>query len=195
MKQEILQKVLKNPFCDARFTKTEEGKTLLLLFAPYRTEKSPPREGLVRISAFYPAAQQAYLSASALVLELSGVSARLYHKHGLKKLAASSFGFQGKNTLFYHPAHGSFVVIQGIELDVPIEADAPVRENRCIDCGACAKACPTGAIPPGGFQMESCVRYHFGKPEIPPEYGRHLYQIMGCERCQDICPANQNLPE
>ncbi|MDL2236887.1 4Fe-4S binding protein [Christensenellaceae bacterium OttesenSCG-928-K19] len=197
MKRKILQNADMVPFGDAKFTKTEEGKTLLLLFAPYRPANGKTKAGITRISPYYPVSQQAHLAAKELIeaLEKKGIGAQLYHKNGLKKLAVKTCGFIGRNTLFYHPQFGSFTAIQGIELDVDMEEDSNPGSSGCAGCNACVKVCPTNAVQSDGFLREQCIRHHSNQPEIPSQFGQYIYQLMGCERCQGCCPANKSLPE
>lgn len=54
----------------------------------------------------------------------------------------------------------------------------PKVSDKCIDCGLCAKKCPTGAIPMDNFKItdkDKCIT---------------------CMRCVEICPTDaRNLPE
>ena len=66
---------------------------------------------------------------------------------------------------------------------------------ECADCGACVKLCPTGAISGQRFLLhaEKCYTLHSESPrplpdEIPPPSPKC---IMGCMRCQGVCPVNK----
>ena len=68
---------------------------------------------------------------------------------------------------------------------------APPLHPACENCGACAAACPTGALDgEGGFARERCIQHWSSVPgALPPEieaaWGDRLY---GCDSCQEACP-------
>ncbi len=51
--------------------------------------------------------------------------------------------------------------------------------------------------------MERCIRYKLEReggtgPEdnaAPPEWARHMTQLLGCEICQRVCPLNADIAE
>lgn len=78
---------------------------------------------------------------------------------------------------------------------VPTDAtEIEEAARRCDSCGACVRACPTGALHGDGtLDARRCINYltieHRGDfaPGTPPT-GRHLY---GCDECQWVCPHNR----
>ena len=73
----------------------------------------------------------------------------------------------------------------------------PHMLDRCQECQACLRGCPTRAISADRFLLhaERCIVFH---NERPPEYpfpawidpaAHHC--LVGCMRCQRICPENK----
>jgi epoxyqueuosine reductase len=104
-------------------------------------------------------------------------------------------GWKGKNTLLIHPKRGSYfflaVLITGLELP----PDQPMRDY-CGSCTRCIDACPTDAISPEGYLLDSgkCISYltieHRG--DIPEGFEDKMEGwAFGCDICQDVCPWNK----
>lgn len=192
MENKLVQIAMDAGFADVRLA-AHEGKAALLLFMPYTLPDGPPGEGRIGISNYYPASHQSYLVVQKLqqTLNEQGMAAELFQQHGLKQLAAAACGWIGKNTLFNHPAYGSFVCIQVLKLDVQVSVGENQPADHCGSCTLCTQACPTGAITENGFMREKCIRNYAKGRVIPVEHGRHIYQMMGCERCQAACPKSK----
>jgi ferredoxin len=63
----------------------------------------------------------------------------------------------------------------------------------CEGCGACARACPAGAITGSGFDRAKCLRQYMADGAFPDAAtartaGRRLW---GCDLCQRCCPGNR----
>jgi epoxyqueuosine reductase len=122
----------------------------------------------------------------------------------LKSLAAAAGLISyGRNNLGYVPGLGSFVQLIGIVTGFGLEPDGELLriEDRslgaCESCRACAKACLTGAIDRRRFlvRAERCFTlFSESKDPFPetlsPSSGDCL---IGCLRCQEVCPANKGL--
>ena len=104
----------------------------------------------------------------------------------------------GRNNICYSAEFGSFQRVLTFCSDMPIDAD-DWREitlaERCGHCGACVKACPSGAIAENRFVIhaERCITYR-NETEYPfPEWldsGMHN-AIIGCMKCQTVCPMDK----
>ena len=116
----------------------------------------------------------------------------------LKSLAVrSGLAEYGRNNICYVPGMGSFHQLTAFFSDFPCAEDA-WREahmmDRCQECHACRRACPTGAIPSDRFLLhaERCITYHNELPaEVPFNAGLDPSWhncLVGCMHCQRVCP-------
>lgn len=160
------------------------------------------------VDHFYPTSNSAYHAARILAQRVADeTGARAERLDGVRFkplcLRHPSFG-TGRNTLNYRPGIGSRFCMELLGIDREIETEEPAvydaRLLPCGDCDRCARACPTGAITPQGFVKERCIRFHMlsGKPmpeEMRPLIGdsRGVRAIVGCDICQRVCPANQEI--
>jgi len=199
---EILSAARAAGFDDARIVpytddgcKTKDGapfktKSILVLFSRYAA-RGGAGAGCIGVSAYYAASNRAYLAAGLLAERLSaeGIPALRDSALPARRIARMTGGCIGKNGFYYHPAFGSLVHIQTIRLGVSAEAEAEAAGEKCRDCGACARACPTGAITAAGVDAARCLRSHMDGV-IPDDMKPFVYQLLGCEKCQSACPMN-----
>jgi ferredoxin len=169
-----------------------EAKSLLIL-----VEFVPPFETEGGIAAYYAASTRAYHGAHALAQKLGGVHVpRIPLRTAALRIG---LGGVGKNQLMIHPESGTVPYLQAISLHEELPY-AYHELNVCLNCGACVRACPTGALN-DGFDQSKCLRKHMAASVPPPEYMRPLMgnRVVGCEICQRACPllsARQpDLPE
>lgn len=177
---------------------------LLLLIRPYGSW-GHAQERAVWISAYYFAAQSAYLAAKELAARLTamGETAQLCNEVRIKPLLSRLPDFaQGRNTLHYHKDFGSRFHVQLLGLQAPHLMSKPLRApddvpDMCAECRKCMKACPTGAITEQGFDRGKCLRQHMLRGTPVPEDLRVLMgcRLVGCDICQQVCPANSHLPD
>lgn len=107
----------------------------------------------------------------------------------------SGLGWLGKNTLLINPKQGSFFFLAEIILDLELTTDSPIRDH-CGTCTRCIDACPTEAISPQGYLLDSskCISYLTIelKDSIPNEFKEQMAgYAFGCDICQDVCPWNR----
>lgn len=110
----------------------------------------------------------------------------------------SGLGIRGKNTLIITKEHGSFILLAEIisDIEIPCKASEPVY---CLNCGKCEKACPSGALKDGLINIERCVSALTQKKGALKKEEEELIikngLIWGCDRCQEVCPYNENAEE
>lgn len=152
------------------------------------------------IHPYYPISQKAYLAAAEICRQ---TGAELRNDLHLKPLLARLPQFvRGINTLSYYGKQGSRFHIQTIL--TPYEDEEAVDllpENTpttvCSQCGACIRACPTGALTPEGFLRDRCIRNWQLSGKLPPEEVLTATgnRLIGCDVCQHACPLNKDTDE
>ena len=113
----------------------------------------------------------------------------------------AGLGFIGRNQMMINPKYGSYCFIAYITLNMPLEADLEVawsREPQCLNCGACVKNCPGGAMSEdGGFVMERCRSGITQKKGELEDWELEIFYkdelIFGCDVCQSVCPHNKGI--
>jgi epoxyqueuosine reductase len=107
----------------------------------------------------------------------------------------SGTGWLGKNTLLIHPKRGSYFFLAELILDIELESDGAMKDY-CGRCTRCIDACPTDAIAPSGYLLDSskCISYLTIelRDALPTEFqGKMDNWMYGCDICQDVCPWNR----
>ncbi|WP_232305600.1 tRNA epoxyqueuosine(34) reductase QueG [Gilvimarinus polysaccharolyticus] len=113
-----------------------------------------------------------------------------------KPLAAKAgLGWTGKHTLILNDKAGSWFFLGELYSYLPLPIDVSQQPNRCGDCTACLKVCPTDAFPePYTLDARRCISYltieHKGA--IAEEFREPMgNRVFGCDDCQAICPWNK----
>jgi len=106
-------------------------------------------------------------------------------------------GFVGKNTMFIHPEHGSYLLLCEIFLSIPfLEEEKKITQSSCGTCRRCEVYCPTGALTPYSLDATKCLAYYTieHRGTIPLEYWAFLKRyVFGCDICQLVCPFNRGV--
>lgn len=105
-------------------------------------------------------------------------------------------GFIGRNGCLIVPGIGSYCFLTLLLTDAPLEPDEPCS-GSCAGCGACLKACPSGALQSDGLidcrRCLSCLTIEY-RGDFPDDFNTGG-RVFGCDTCQDVCPHNRNIPE
>lgn len=105
----------------------------------------------------------------------------------------SGLGLIGENCTLINRRYGSYAALATILVDKQVES-GPANNEKCLSCGRCRKACPTGALAESYIiNPRRCISYltQASGPvplEMRPLMGRHIY---GCDLCQEACPLNR----
>lgn len=205
-KQKIINLAKELGFIDAKFVSVtaneidsrlaaslkKEPSCALVLFYPYgATPKASP--GQIALSNYYPASHSAYMYAKKMAGRIVEQNIQCVHAPNvdLKTLAGRSGGYKLRNHLYAHLKYGSFVTLQALlffedfELDEGVLIEAPL----CASCKRCVSACPTNAI--GADTGAMCLRARMGKNPMEEGVRPMVFQLLGCEICQEVCPYNK----
>lgn len=109
----------------------------------------------------------------------------------------AGLGFIGRNRCLISPKYGSFVFIGELVVNFECDYDRQLVQ-RCLNCNACVKFCPTHALTFEGVDARKCISYHTieNRDEIPEEVNDKLgNRYFGCDACQDCCPHNISVPK
>ena len=116
----------------------------------------------------------------------------------------AGLGFIGQNNFFISPQFGLRTIIGVILCNIPADRftpHAPLAATECGACGACLRACPSGALrAPFDLDARKCISYltieSHDPVDIPLE--KRGGWRFGCEECMRACPWDkplQPLPE
>ena len=105
-------------------------------------------------------------------------------------------GHRGGHGLRIVPPYGSYVFLGTILTDLELKSTGPSVGTLCPEhCGACRKACPTGALTESGCNVDQCLsELTQRKGDLPQTVENQLRQsptVWGCDLCQRACPWNQ----
>ncbi len=108
----------------------------------------------------------------------------------------------GKNNITYVNGMGSYHRLVAFISDLPGSEDpwqAPQVLERCENCKACMKACPTKAITADRFLLsgERCLTFHNERRGEFPQWIKPSWHncLVGCLYCQKACPDNKDIPK
>ena len=138
---------------------------------------------------------------AALSSEFPEAHFRIYGDHSPidERHAAISagLGILGDSGLLINEKYGTYVFIADVVTDILPEAlgakSTPEALCRCISCGACKKACPTGVL--SGKSSECLSFITQKKGELTEEeilLMKKYNTAWGCDECQSACPYNKN---
>ena len=175
-----------------------DAKSILIGFMPYTWNKKASL-GRMPLSGYYPVSNKGHdiIRSIGRFLISAGVYSEPNRTVPEKLIASHCGGTFGLNSLYYHPEYGSAVFIAtlftGVEPEKGFRPKKAELNPLCSNCGKCRKSCPVQALDDKDIK-EVCLRAHMFKKPLSAEYARHIYQLMGCEVCQTVCPLNSSVP-
>ncbi|MGC8562066.1 MAG: tRNA epoxyqueuosine(34) reductase QueG [Thermoplasmata archaeon] len=112
-----------------------------------------------------------------------------------RNLATNSMnGWIGRNSMFIHPALGSFTFLGVSITDIALDSPSMPSTDLCGSCTRCIESCPTGAINLNRtINSNLCISYQtIENRGVIPSYisNRMKDMIFGCDICNDVCPWN-----
>lgn len=159
----------------------------VLPYAPYEDE--------TLVASYYPASNKAYHAMKRLLMLLQeqGIRAERAETPYREQLASYGIGSRMDNQLLYLKPYGTYINLQGamLSLSEPVEY-TPRRtpEDVCDHCGLCQTVC-FGAIQGNfAFDWTRCVHTYMEGDPIPEDAMKWLPSLLGCMRCQSVCPKN-----
>ncbi|MBO4842319.1 MAG: tRNA epoxyqueuosine(34) reductase QueG [Bacteroidales bacterium] len=114
----------------------------------------------------------------------------------------AGLGFIGQNNFFISPEFGLRTIIGVIVCNIPAERfapHAPLAATECGACGACLRACPSGALrAPFDLDARRCLSYltiesHAPLPADLASVAARRGWRFGCEECMRACPWDKPL--
>lgn len=149
------------------------------------------------LPGYYIASNAGYHAANALARDIQSIGYRaerlelpltaLVSEAGLGRLL--------KNALLDIGEFGTRTALFTLVTDAcAAEKKIYMQPPACRTCTLCARACPAGAIDPvHGLDAARCLRTHMEGDAIPQWVAERMPGLLGCERCQAICPRNAHL--
>ena len=108
----------------------------------------------------------------------------------------AGLGWRGKHSVVINESIGSFFFIGELLLNIALDYNKPLVNDKCGNCSLCIDSCPTGAINTDRtIDARRCIaNLTIGNrgpipEEIIPLMGRRVYS---CDTCQDVCPWNRD---
>lgn len=108
--------------------------------------------------------------------------------------ARAGLGKLGQNGLLIVPGAGSFVFLGFLATDAQLP-ETGGEIIPCSGCGACQTACPGGALGQrfdAGRCLSAITQKRGQLTEEETDLVKQGGMLWGCDRCQLVCPENQN---
>jgi len=112
---------------------------------------------------------------------------------------SSGLGSISKNTLISVNDSGQKFILGELLLSVNLGYTGTIiKNNPCINCDRCIKACPTGALKEYSLDKNKCLQHLSSSYLIPERINNKNFinlwkkRFFGCTDCLDVCLMNKN---
>lgn len=156
----------------------------------------------IYVDAYYVAGNLGYFKAKEMSKEIESLghiahfSPKIPYRHCAFR---AGFGKRGMNGLLVNEKYGSYMHIQCIMTDMPLEITMDVQDIEiCSKCNGCIAACKCSAFDgTGRVEVKNCVRHYMPVKRYVPEDIRNKIgnSFIGCTDCRESCPANMEIPK
>ena len=166
------------------------ANAVLICVYPYT-----PYDDETLVASYYPASNRAYHAMKQLMslLKEQGIRAERAETPYREQLASYGIGSRMDNQLLYLEPYGTYFNLQGamLSLPEPVEYEPPRQPKEvCDHCGLCKAVC-FGAIQGDyAFDWTHCVHTYMEGDPMPEDAMKRLPSLLGCMRCQQVCPKN-----
>ena len=174
---------------------------MLKAYQPYK--ESCFTSDHIYVDSYYVAGNASYFNAKKMTEEIAALgysahfSPRISYRHSAFR---AGFGKRGMNGLLVNDAYGSYVHIQCLMTDMPLEITNDVKEEDikiCDKCDLCTMSCKNAALNrTGRVELQNCIRHYMPAKRYVPEPIREKVgnRFIGCTDCREICPQNSRIP-
>lgn len=109
---------------------------------------------------------------------------------------SAGLGILGDSGLLINEKYGTYIFIADVLTDIPPEVLGESGEakphGRCISCGKCRSACPTGVLRGECYDCLSAITQRKGElADGEVDLMRKFNTVWGCDLCQSVCPYNE----
>ncbi len=109
----------------------------------------------------------------------------------------AGLGILGDSGLLINEKYGTYIFVADVVTDIsPSELGcigSAKEYGRCISCGACGRACPTGLLRGESPDCLSAITQRKGElADFEVDLMRKFNTVWGCDLCQSACPYNKD---
>lgn len=180
------------------------AKSIIVCLFPYYTgeDEAANVSRYARIPDYHIVARDKLCNIAEFIKEKTNARCECFADNGIlhdRYLAyRAGLGFFGLNTCLINEKYGTYFFIGYIVTDLELAPDTPL-DKTCAMCKRCVSACCGNALDgEGGLDVKRCVSYITQIKEInnaQKEILSSQAMVYGCDRCQEVCPHNENIPK
>ena len=172
--------------------------TLIKAYKPYKLESFSKDH--IYVDAYYVTGNESYFKAKEMSQEIEKIghavkySPRIPYRHCAFR---AGLGMRGMNGLMVSEKYGSYMHIQCILTDMPLEITSDAGDaETCSACEECMLQCKGKALDgTGTVVVNNCIRHYMPAKRYVPENVREMAgsSFIGCTDCRESCPYNKRI--